>query len=80
MNKCIKQYLEQNLLATAHKLGRRERTLKKQNNLSLPVFGLLKTHKYCLHWNGELCLCMSKAAWRFSQCCKIFPVSDSNVV
>lgn len=23
---------------------------------------------------------MSKAAWRFSQCCKIFPVSDSNVV
>lgn len=53
---------------------------QKKNNLSLPVFGLLKTHKYCLHWNVELCLCMSKAAWCFSQCCKIFPVSDSNVV
>lgn len=43
MNKCIKQYLEQKLLATDCKLGRRERTLKKQKtNLSLPVFGLFK--------------------------------------
>lgn len=26
-----------------------ENIKKKKNNLSLPVFGLLKTHKYCLH-------------------------------
>lgn len=65
MNKCIKQYLEQKLLATDCKLGRRERTLKKKKQPLPPclwslkntqVLSALKWRVVFVHVEGSLAL------------------------